>query len=376
MGKLILTGTTLAATLCLLGSCQSASAAAVTIATVQAQTPISAGDGWLVWSVPVAGGWGLDAHHDGRTGSLPVKPRPQPFDVDVGTDSSGRAVLTYSRCTKTPEPEANGGAESPEGVRLLASTGAGCRVHVFSLTSDRERALPIPHPPGSSDTTPSMWRGRVAFGRKDPHHGGVWQVMLWSPNRPRRLRTMRHGAVPSHCPGGCAGRLIRGEVQSLDLDRHLLAFIWSLEAPGVFGEENWEQRVDDLATGRSQLAGSAIGTESCTDEHIPVEEEWPGPPTLDGYTALFSKLERGECYRRVGTQITSDSRGTLSGATLTLPIVELAGDGSSLYALVAPVPTNETDPGCSALAPCILRRLDLPRLAPLRRRPTPPFSEG
>lgn len=347
------------------------------VALLQAATPISAGSGWLVWSVPVTGGWGLEAAHGGRVGALPVNPRPEPFDVDVGTDSRGRPVLTYSRCTKTPEVEADGGVETPSGVRTLPITGAGCRVHVLSLQSMQERTLPIPHPAGTSDTTPSMWRGDVAFGRRDPpHHNNVWQVLLWSPRHPGRLRTMRHGAVPSHCPGGCSGRFIHGEVQSLDLDAHLLAFVWSLQAPGVFGEENWEERVDDLATGRSLLAGSAIGTESCTDEHIPVEEEWPGPPTLDGYTALFSKLERGNCYRRVGVQIVRDSHGSLTAATLTAPIIELARDGSALYALVAPVPTNQTDPGCTPLAPCVLQRFALPPLSPLRSKPTPPFSEA
>lgn len=351
------------------------SAAPGQVALLQAATPISAGSGWLVWSIPVAGGWGLEAAHGGRVGSLPVRPRPRPFDVDVGTDSRGRPVLTYSRCTKTPELDANGGEESPNGVRTSPSTGAGCRVHAFSLASQRESMLPIPHPRGTSDTTPSMWHGSVAFGRRAPHHGSVWQVMLWSPRNPRRLSTLRHGAVPIRCPGGCAGRSIVGEVQALDLDAHLLAFIWSIEAPGVFGEEDWEERVDDLATGRSSLAGSAIGTESCTDEHVPVEEEWPGPPTLDGYTALFSKLERGECYRRVVTQITSDMRGVLRGAALALPVVELARDGATLYALVAPLPTGETDPGCSAIAPCVLRRLTPAPLSSLRSKPTPPFSE-
>lgn len=32
-----------------------------TIAPVTAEVPISAGSGWLLWSVPVGNAWGLDA---------------------------------------------------------------------------------------------------------------------------------------------------------------------------------------------------------------------------------------------------------------------------------------------------------------------------
>jgi hypothetical protein len=358
-----------------LGASTASATSTTQVALLQAATPVSAGSGWLVWSVPVAGGWGLEAAHGRRVSSLPVNPRPKPFDVDVGTDSRGKPVLTYSRCTRTPQLDANGGEESPNGVRTFPSTGAGCRVHLFSLLSQKESTLPIPHPPGASDTTPSMWHGSIAFGRRDPSHRTVWQVMLWSPRHPHRLSSLRHGAVPIRCPGGCAGKPIVGEVQALDLDAHLLAFVWSIEAPGVFGEENWEERVDDLATGRSSLAGSAVGTESCIEESVPVEEEWPGPPALNGYAALFSKLERGDCYRRLATQVTSDTHRSLRGATLRSPVLELARDGSTIYALVAPMPAGETDPGCSAIAPCVLRRLALPPLSPLGSKPRPPFSE-
>jgi hypothetical protein len=73
-----------------------------TIAPVRAEVPISAGGGWLLWSVPVGTTWGLDAYHDGTIQALPVARRPQPFDVNVGTDAHGKPVATFSRCSKTP----------------------------------------------------------------------------------------------------------------------------------------------------------------------------------------------------------------------------------------------------------------------------------
>jgi hypothetical protein len=134
----------------MLCACSAASAlanAAGTIATLSVNVPISAGQGWLVWSVPVAGGWGLDAYHQGQIAPLPVAPRPQPFDVTVGTNAGGAPVAAFSRCVRTP-PVYEG--------QLEADEGSGCRIYMLNLLDDRERRLPIPAPHGVSDTTPSM----------------------------------------------------------------------------------------------------------------------------------------------------------------------------------------------------------------------------
>ena len=40
------------------------------IATLTAESPISAGQGWLIWSVPESGGWKLHAYHAGRVSVL------------------------------------------------------------------------------------------------------------------------------------------------------------------------------------------------------------------------------------------------------------------------------------------------------------------
>jgi len=341
------------------------------IATVQAETPISAGGGWLVWSVPVTGGWGLEAYHGGAVQSVPVRPRPQPFDVSVGTNSRGMAVAAFSRCTTTPRMLGTGEGGETGGMLLTPRSGAGCRIHVLELATGRESAVPIPHPSGASDTTPSMWHGSVAFARKAPGHREVWQVMLYSPHHPGRLSTLRHGAVPTHCPSGCAGQTIRGEVQALDFDGQVVAFVWSLEAPGVIGEMTWEQRVDELSSGHSGLAGTPILTESCTGSSG-VEEEWPGPPFLTGGAAFFSTLERGDCYKKYGTAVVRLSGSVLTVGEIREPVISMARDGAAAYALVAPVPTQEQEPTC----PCTLERISLPALAPARYKPTPPFASA
>jgi hypothetical protein len=287
-----------AALACVAMLCTAAIAAAEStpIATVAAQTPISAGDGWLVWSVSSHGGWILDAYHDGEVEALPVKPRPEPFDVNIGTNSSRAPVATFSRCRQTPKMYAVG-AQQAGGLLTKPSTGAGCHIYEFNLQTGRERAVAIPHPAGTSDTTPSMWHGNIAFARTEPTHPKISEVVLYSSNgNKHELITLHHGAVPSPCPKKtCGDRTILGEVQALDFDAQAVAFVWQIEGPGVVGDAAWEDRVDDLSTDTGNLAGSAILTESCAGGGAD-EESWPSPPVLAGTTAFFSELRRGALW--------------------------------------------------------------------------------
>lgn len=360
----------------------SASAAAPlpgTIATLTAATPVSAGDGWVVWSVPAGGRWALEAHHDGTTSELPIAPRSQPFDASVGTNAAGAAVVTFSRCPRSPSTASPNG-ESP-GALIVPASGAGCRIHVVALASGRESALAIPAPAGASDTSPSMWRGVVTFARRAPGHGEVWQVMRWSPRAPRRLETIRHGAIPSYCGGEpCSSRPARGEVQALSSDGSIVTFLWSVEAPGVIGEGAWEERVDSLASGASTLAASGYGHEACTGPVNAGEAEyvWPGAPLAVGASAQWSELEAvGYCFQSFASVLGSHAAGASrsSSATLAEPLLALARDGSTLYGLVPqlPPPTGIDAPACSAAQPCALAPISAPALAPDRYTPAPPF---
>jgi len=354
-----------------------AHASSAPIATLSAESPISAGGGWIVWSVPRAGGWALTAYHQGRMLSLPVATRPQPFDAHVGTNASGAPVVTFSRCRVTPHMQDAGLYVNGTGTLVQPSTGAGCRLRVLELNSGRETALPVPEPRGVSDTTPAMWRGTLVFARKAPGHGRVSQVMLSSPRHRSRLAALPHGAVPQGCPQrqGCKEFPPGGEVQALSIDAHIVAFVWRPEGPGVNLDGAWEERVDSLASGRGQLAGSPILTESCTAPGEQVEEEWPAPPVLSGSAALFPELERGGCYTTFQSALFQYRDGSRSLATPSSPIIELARDGNSDYALVAQRPTSEQDPGCSAALPCTLQAITLPALQPSRYKPTHPFEE-
>lgn len=348
------------------------------IATLSAEAPISAGQGWLVWSVPVAGGWALDAYHAGHVQTLPVAKRRQPFDASVGSDAHGDPVVTFSRCRVAPKVGNAGLFVNGSGTLTEPNSGAGCRLRVLELDTMRESEPPIPAGRGDSDTTPAMWHGTVAFARKAPGHGRVSQVMLWSPAHPRQLTALPHGGVPEGCPhrAGCREFPPGGEVQSLALDGQLVAFVWRPEGPTVGFDGAWEERVDSLATRRGALAGTPILTESCTDVEEPgtVEEEWPSAPLLRGGSALFGELERGDCYRSVGGLLLEYAGGRRRIGHTPLATVELARDGETFYALVAQKPTSEQDPGCSPALPCTLQTFALPALKPSSYRPSHPFD--
>lgn len=341
-----------------------ATAAPVPLATVPADVPISAGSGWVVWSTPATGGgWGLAAWHAGQVIPLPVGHRAQPFDVDVGTDANGRAVATFSRCTTAPT--------------LLFGlvqpwTGAGCRVRVVDLATGRERAGGVPRPKRTSDTTPSMWRGRIAFARRDPRHHDVSQLFLWSPSS-RRLTALRHGAMPTGCPyqTSCKSMTARGAVQRLDLGSKVATFVWQVVAPGVVGHAGWEVRADRLDSGRSVLTGSGFVGEACTGS---VDGVGVSTPSADGDAVWHVRVE-ARCEVDTPALVRFDTRtGRAAFGSLSGEIMRFTRDAGTLYALVAPPTTGYPGPQCDQPgAPCTIERLDQPTMVPKAYTPRSPF---
>jgi hypothetical protein len=345
-----------------------------TIASLSTNVPISAGEGWLLWSVPVAGGWGLESFHHGQSSPLPVKPRPQPFDVSVGTNAAGAAVATFSRCARTPSVSESGLLDDDD-------TGRGCRIHMLDLANDHESRPAIPAPHGVSDTTPSMWHGSVAFARQSPAHREIQQVMLWSPHHPHALTTLRHGAIPSHCPEvrhGCASEPQRGSVAALSSNGKVVTYLWLVSGPGIIGEGAWEVRLDDLATGRGSIAATGSGREACTGPTEGIENRSPGAPIANGDGVIFPLLTiYGYCYRKFASSLVGLRYGVTSPASGLLPgnVLAIARNGSTVYALTAQKWTVSSAPTCDTEQPCALETITLPALTKREPKPVPPFEE-
>jgi hypothetical protein len=356
-----------------------------TLASVTVRAPIATYGGWVLWSAPVSGGWGLDAYHTGKVTALRVPPRPQPFDVDLGTNAAGGIVATFSRCVRTPGYVAD---------LFQELKGAGCRVHVLNLASGRESTPAIPHPADISDTTPSMWDGNIAFGRLDPrHHADVAQVLLWSA-RTHRLRVLRHGGAPTACPAidehgrpirtskeeclrklrnSFKGAITKGVVESIDLDPQLVAFLWKIDGPGVISTGGgWEVRADRLATGASILAGSGFHGDVCM---AGIDGSVPSYPSVDGERVWYTQLA-SECYvNTISVERFDTATGRLSSSTpVKGEVLQVIHSGSALYALVAPTPKGEFDPTCTIAEPCSIERLQVPPLKLQSWLPQSPFA--
>jgi hypothetical protein len=357
-----------------------AGAAGSPLATVDAATPLSAGNGWLVWSAPEGRQWTLMAYHSGSVVRLPVSPRPQPFDASVGTDVAGRPVVTFSRCARTPRMRTVGEQGGGGGALLEPASGAGCRIRVLELTDGAEIKPPIPAPPGVSDTTPSIWHGQIAFARHAPSHGGVWQVESWSPSARNRLKVLPHGRIPScpEMPHGCTQKA-HGMVAALQRDGAIVTFLWVLPWPqqGLVGEGAWEVRVDRADGSRTALAAGDFGHEACTAPVLgphELEYVWPEQPIAAGATALFPELDAFSCFQGFASVLGTHGAtpGYASSGKLEVLTLAVARDEGQLYGLIPArnAATGGDSPGCSAAEPCAIETLATPAL---RREPRLPF---
>jgi hypothetical protein len=326
-----------------------------------------------VWSeLGEDGRWHLVGWHGGMRVEPPVTPRGAPFDADVGSDAHGRPVVTYSRCAAdpvAPPPYASvPGYASPNGLPRQ-SLARGCGLRVLDLVSGRERALRVSRPRGTSDTTPSMWRGDVAFARMS-RGATVAQVLIWH-HRSGRLDRLAHGTVPKRCPysTACARAVRRGEVQQLDLGSSGAAFVWDVAAPGVIGAgDGWELRVDDLRTGVSRNYDSGYQSGACG-------ARYPVSPTMVGRDVWFDEL-RWIC----DVSHTSYVRGVPGGRRGLLeagpPLMwQVAVDGHTAYSIRGPRPASTSqDPPCIASSgPCRLVAEPLPDLPAAGRPVSGPF---
>jgi hypothetical protein len=295
-----------------------------------------------------------------------------PFDADVGSDVNGHPVVTYSRCTADPvAPPTSAhvpGFASPNGLPRQP-LARGCGLRVLDLASGREQALPVDRPRGASDTTPSMWRGDVAFARMS--RGATVAQVLIRHHRSGRLARLPHGTVPAGCPhsNGCGGVVRRGEVQQLDLGASGVAFVWEVAAPGVIGAgDGWELRVDDRLTGRSRGYDRGYQSGACG-------ARYPVSPTMVGRDVWFDEL-RWLCdvpHTSYVHGAPDGHRGLLEAGP---PLMwQVAVDGGRAYSIRGPRPASPgQDPPCiGTAAPCRLVAEPLPALPATGRPVAGPF---
>jgi hypothetical protein len=195
------------------------SARAATLATPFAPTPVATFDGMTVlsrfdWSVHL---YRLSLLTARGTRTLPVPPRPVPFDADIGPDARGRPTIVYSRCRREP-PNV-----SISGPLPAYRQGVACRLYELDVSSRHERRIPgLGRRPSSF--LPTIWRTRLAWAESvDPGTTG---------HEPEpTLMLKESGRAARRIPGGTPPNRNTSAVpqpgpRSLDLRGRHIVFTW------------------------------------------------------------------------------------------------------------------------------------------------------
>jgi hypothetical protein len=328
--------------------------------TVLAPAPDTAGitayGGHVVLSRfdPATNMWSLVRWHAGAVDVLPVAPRSVPFDADAGPDADGKPVVVYSRCAKDPAAPARGElSPAPDW-----QTARGCDVYELPLTGDlREAKLSAPSSRTKSETTPSVWRGGVAFARHAD--GGATPTVLYVPAGAQAPRVLGGGTVPT-CSSLCSSTSQRRSVDQLDIGPARAVFVWRMTGGAVYGTGiSWELRAASLTGGVSTLLEAGLASGTC-GFRLPSAGSALGNPIsyLDAHADCDVTETRFATVDAVtGARGTAPTPGGVAAG--------LARDGDTLYWLrLAGPATNVPVPGggsCSvATAACELVASSMP----------------
>ena len=208
------------------------------VAHVGEAAGLTAYGGHAVWSQldRATGRWQLRQWHAGHVSRLPVSERGVPFDADAGPDAHGRPVLVYSRCRLDP-------ASSYPGVYYGTADwtfAEGCDIFQTDLTSGRSHRLGAASSRAGSETTPSIWRGSLAFARQGAHRGFARVLIRSGRHTARKPGGTLYAAIPGRHSVPAAAP------DSLDLGRRALTFIRLVDDTGASGNDDraWELWID------------------------------------------------------------------------------------------------------------------------------------
>ncbi len=113
----------------------------------------------------------------------------------------------------------------------------GCHIEELSLLGGAPSRVAALDTPGASDSTPTIWRGAIAFARLQRHdtRPPVPQILLWHPGR--APRPLPGGPLPCRARGPCAAPTPRvplgAFVAGMDLGAQVLGAVWYYNGSNV-----------------------------------------------------------------------------------------------------------------------------------------------
>ena len=245
---------------------------------------------------------------------LPAAPSATPFEADIGPDSAGRPAVIYQRCGGT------------------AALPTGCDLFLLSLTEGAaERPVSGANNRHRNDSTPTLWRGRIAWVREygtqvRPNPVVYTRTLTGKDSR----RSRRVPGVPRRrcgdVEGGC-GRTTGRAVDALELRGDRLALIVRFACRGCSGTSQSALRLDDIrkATSR-EVAFQVIGLSG---------QSLVGPSFFAGKLAWYKScaVDPAGCKRGGGFRYVISTR-RYERAPGPVRVDGFADAGSPLYEVV------------------------------------------
>lgn len=233
-------------------------------------TPLREYSGWLLFSRKDGPVYRLAVRHDGAVRDLPVPAQRKPFDADVGPDSNGHASAVVSLCDDS------------------------CDLFVIGFDpGDRLRRVRNANT-GRDEVAPTIWRGRLAFGRRYGRDRVVPYTKLL--NAPRSRPSDRLAGLPArrcgaYKPPSCR-RIKNANLQQMELWGRWVAQSWTYQPDGFSGFVQDEIRLTNVRrTDTRQLAFMTTGEGGQT---------YHGPAFADGRVGFFRAClnDPGGCSSR------------------------------------------------------------------------------
>jgi hypothetical protein len=221
-------------------------------------TPVDEYAGWLLFSRWDGRRYRLSSWHDGEVRDLQVRSQSTVFDADLGPDSKGRPSVVVSLCD------------------------GSCDLFVIGLgAGDRLRPVRNANTAGHDEVAPTVWKGRLAFGRRYGADTVIpyTKLLRWPRSRPSErlagLPARRCGAVD---PPDCR-RIEDTRLAAMDLWGRWIAQRWTYQPDGFGGARQNEVRLTNVErTDTRQLAYMSTGIGGQT---------YLGPSIAEGRVAFF-----------------------------------------------------------------------------------------
>ena len=232
------------------------------IVPLQRATPLDEYAGWLLFSRWDGSAYRLSTWRAGAMRDLPVPPQAAVFDADAGPDSAGRASAVVSLCRDS------------------------CDLYVIGFApGDTLRPVRNANTTNRDEIAPSVWKGRLVFGRRyGPHQVVPYTKLLAAPrSRPSQrlagLPERRCGAID---PPDCR-RIEDVDLRSMELWGRWIAQSWTYQPDDFPGFRQNEIRLTNVGrTDTRQVAAVNTGLGGQT---------YVGPSIAEGRVAFFRSCQ-------------------------------------------------------------------------------------